>query len=137
MPNNLWNGFILVRFESIGKENYKGNILIIIRLFIFLSDFPFIFRAWKKEVTTAELKTTIIKSKQRFLKKRRCWIKIKQTMTSRGLTQRQLNFARVSKVCIDIIKLPLEDILNIFIKPTELIKNIKSLSITTYWKIQT
>lgn len=47
-------------------------------------------------------------------------------MTSRGLTQRQLNFARVSKVCIDIIKLPLEDILNIFIKPTELIKNIKA-----------
>lgn len=47
-------------------------------------------------------------------------------MTSRDLTQRQLNFARISKVCIDIIKLPLEDILDIFIKPTELKKNIKA-----------
>lgn len=47
-------------------------------------------------------------------------------MTARDLSQKQLNFARISIVCVNIIKLPLEDILNIFIKPTELVKNIIS-----------
>lgn len=63
MLNNLWNCFILVCFELIGKENYKGNILIIIRLFIFFSDFLFIFRVWKKEVMIVEFKIMIIKLK--------------------------------------------------------------------------
>lgn len=47
-------------------------------------------------------------------------------MTTRDLSQKQLNFARVSIVCVDIVKLPLKDILNIFIKPTELVNNIKA-----------
>lgn len=42
------------------------------------------------------------------------------------LSQKQLNFARFSIVCVDIIKLPLKDILNIFVKPQELGKNIKA-----------
>lgn len=47
-------------------------------------------------------------------------------MTARNLSQKQLNFARVSIVCVDIVKLPLKDILNIFIKPTELVNSIKA-----------
>lgn len=47
-------------------------------------------------------------------------------MASRRLSQKQLNFARVSIVCREIIKLPLIDILNLFIKPEELGKKIKS-----------
>lgn len=47
-------------------------------------------------------------------------------MTAPNLSQKQLNFARFSIVCVDIIKLPLKDILNVYIKPTELDKNIKS-----------
>lgn len=46
-------------------------------------------------------------------------------MTSTTLSQKQLNFARFSIVCIDINKLPLKDILNIFIPPLELKKEIK------------
>lgn len=41
------------------------------------------------------------------------------------LSQKQLNFARLSTVCVDIIKLPLIDILNIYIKPSDLDKHIK------------
>lgn len=47
-------------------------------------------------------------------------------MASPKLSQTQLNFARFSIVCVDIIKLPLKDILNIFVKPNELDKNIKA-----------
>lgn len=46
-------------------------------------------------------------------------------MTSTTLSQTQLNFARFSIVCIDINKLPLKDILTIFIKPSNLDKEIK------------
>lgn len=46
--------------------------------------------------------------------------------TTPNLSQKQLNFARFSIVCVDIIKLPLKDILNIYIKPAELENNIKS-----------
>lgn len=46
-------------------------------------------------------------------------------MTSTTLSQKQLNFARVSIVCIDINKLPLKDILTIFIPPLDLKKEIK------------
>lgn len=47
-------------------------------------------------------------------------------MAAPNLSQKQLNFARFSVVCVDIIKLPLKDILNIYIKPTDLEKNIKA-----------
>lgn len=47
-------------------------------------------------------------------------------MASPTLSQTQLNFARFSIVCVDIIKLPLNDILNIFVKPNNLEKNIKA-----------
>lgn len=47
-------------------------------------------------------------------------------MTARDLSQTQINFARISIICVDIIKLPLEDILNIFIKPTELKNKINA-----------
>lgn len=46
-------------------------------------------------------------------------------MTSTTLSQKQLNFARFSIVCVDINKLPLKDILTIFIKPVDLHKKIK------------
>lgn len=49
-------------------------------------------------------------------------------MASSNLSQKQINFARFSIVCVDIIKLPLKDILNIYIKPKELEKNIKACS---------
>lgn len=61
MLNILLNCLILVCFELIGKDNYIGNILIIIRLFIFFSDFLFIFRVWKKEVMIVEFKIMMIK----------------------------------------------------------------------------
>lgn len=41
------------------------------------------------------------------------------------LSQKQLNFARFSILCVDIIKLPLVDILDIFVKPNELPRNIR------------
>lgn len=47
-------------------------------------------------------------------------------MAARNLSEKQLNFARFSIVCVDIIKLPLIDILNIYIKPSELEKKIKA-----------
>lgn len=47
-------------------------------------------------------------------------------MSARELTQNQLNFARFSIVCLDILKLPLIDILNLFIKPTKLHINIRN-----------
>lgn len=47
-------------------------------------------------------------------------------MTAPSLSQKQLNFARFSIVCVDVIKLPLKDILNIYFKPTKLEKNIKA-----------
>lgn len=47
-------------------------------------------------------------------------------MASATLSQKQLNFARFSILCVDIIKLPLIDILHIFIDPYELCKNIKA-----------
>lgn len=46
-------------------------------------------------------------------------------MTSTTLSQKQLNFARFAIVCIDINKLPLKDILTIFIPPLDLNKKIK------------
>lgn len=46
-------------------------------------------------------------------------------MAAPNLSQKQLNFARLSIVFVDIIKLPLIDILKIFIKPAELEKSIK------------
>lgn len=45
-------------------------------------------------------------------------------MASTTLSQKQLNFARFSILCVDIIKLPLVNILDIFIKPFELNRNI-------------
>lgn len=47
-------------------------------------------------------------------------------MASPKLSQTQLNFARFSIVSVDIIKLPLKDILNIFVKPNKLDKYIKA-----------
>lgn len=41
------------------------------------------------------------------------------------LSQKQLNFARFSILCVDIIKLPLADILYMFIEPHQLEKKIK------------
>lgn len=41
------------------------------------------------------------------------------------LSQKQLNFARFSILCVDIVKLPLVDILDIFVKPNELVRNIR------------
>lgn len=46
-------------------------------------------------------------------------------MASTTLSQKQLNFARFAIVCVDILKRPLKDILNIFIQPAELGKKIK------------
>lgn len=43
-------------------------------------------------------------------------------MSLTTLSEKQLNFARFSILCVDIIKLPLADILNIFVKPNQ--KNI-------------
>lgn len=45
-------------------------------------------------------------------------------MAATDLSQKQLNFARFSIVCLDIIKLPLIDILDQSIKPKDLSKNI-------------
>lgn len=47
-------------------------------------------------------------------------------MTSTTLSQTQLNFARFSIVSIDINKLPLKDILTIFIKPADLDQAIQN-----------
>lgn len=47
-------------------------------------------------------------------------------MSAIKLSQKQLNFARFSIACLDIIKLPLIDILNLFIKPTDLSTTIKN-----------
>lgn len=47
-------------------------------------------------------------------------------MTSTTLSQTQLNFARFSIVSIDINKLPLKDILTIFIEPADLDKAIQN-----------
>lgn len=46
-------------------------------------------------------------------------------MSLTTLSPKQLNFARFSILCVDIIKLPLVDILDIFIDPNTLKKNIK------------
>lgn len=46
-------------------------------------------------------------------------------MSLTTLSPKQLNFARFSILCVDIIKLPLVDILDIFIDPNKLKKNIK------------
>lgn len=47
-------------------------------------------------------------------------------MTSTTLSKKQLNFAHFSILCVDIITLPLKDILDIFVKPADLHKKIKS-----------
>lgn len=47
-------------------------------------------------------------------------------MPATELSPKQLNFARFSIVCLEIIKLPLIDILNIFIKPKDLSTAIKA-----------
>lgn len=47
-------------------------------------------------------------------------------MTSTTLSKKQLNFARFSILCVDIITLPLKDILDIFVKPADLDKKIKA-----------
>lgn len=47
-------------------------------------------------------------------------------MTSTTLSQTQLNFARLSIVSIDINKLPLKNILTIFIQPTDLDQEIQN-----------
>lgn len=46
-------------------------------------------------------------------------------MSLTTLSPKQLNFARFSILCVDIIKLPLVDILDIFIDPNKLKKNIE------------
>lgn len=46
-------------------------------------------------------------------------------MTSTNLSQKQLNFAQISIVCVDILKQCLIDILHIHIKPTDLGKEIR------------
>nr|XP_034322481.1 protein sax-3-like [Crassostrea gigas] len=47
-------------------------------------------------------------------------------MASTMLSQKQLNFARYSIVCVDVIKHPLKDILTIFIKPADLDQEIQN-----------
>lgn len=42
------------------------------------------------------------------------------------LSEKQLNFARIAIVCLDILKLPLQDTLNIFIKPKDLDTHINN-----------
>lgn len=44
------------------------------------------------------------------------------------LSEKQLNFARIAIVCLDILKLPLQDTLNIFIKPKKLDTHIQNCS---------
>lgn len=46
-------------------------------------------------------------------------------MTSTNLSRKQLNFAQISIVCVDILKQSLIDILRIHIKPTDLRKEIR------------
>lgn len=47
-------------------------------------------------------------------------------MASTMLSQKQLNFARYSIVCVDVIKHPLKDILTIFVKPADLDQEIQN-----------
>lgn len=47
-------------------------------------------------------------------------------MATSKLSKQQLNFARFSIVCVDIIKCPLKDILNMYIQPTALERDIKA-----------
>lgn len=47
-------------------------------------------------------------------------------MATSNLSQQQYNFARFSIVCVDIVKSPLKDILNIHVKPPVLKQNIKA-----------
>lgn len=47
-------------------------------------------------------------------------------MTSETLSPTQLNFARFSILCVDIITLPLKDILDKSVKPADLYNRIKA-----------
>lgn len=51
-------------------------------------------------------------------------------MASNNLSKARHNFACVAKVCLDVMKLPLIDILNIYIKPVDLHKKIKNSQLT-------
>lgn len=55
-------------------------------------------------------------------------------MTSTNLSRKQLNFAQISIVCVDILKQCLIDILDIHIKPTDLGKKIGLCSSLTAGK---
>lgn len=46
-------------------------------------------------------------------------------MTSTNLSPKQLNFAHLVLACVDVIKTPLIDILDIYIKPNDLCKKVK------------
>lgn len=46
-------------------------------------------------------------------------------MTSTNLSPKQLNFAHLVLACVDVIKQPLIDILDIYVKPSDLCKKVK------------
>lgn len=50
---------------------------------------------------------------------------IKTRMTSTNLSPKQLNFAHLVLACVDVIKQPLIDILDIYIKPSDLCKKVR------------
>lgn len=50
---------------------------------------------------------------------------IKTEMTSTNLSPKQLNFAHLVLACVDVIKQPLIDILDIYVKPSDLCKKVK------------
>lgn len=50
---------------------------------------------------------------------------IKTIMTYTNLSPKQLNFAHLVLACVDVIKQPLTDILDIYIKPSNLCKKVK------------
>lgn len=49
-----------------------------------------------------------------------------KTMEARGLCESEMNFARFTIICLDILKCVLKDILNIYIKPSQLVEKITS-----------
>lgn len=53
---------------------------------------------------------------------------IKTKMTSTNLSPKQLNFAHLAIACVDVIKQPLIDILDMYIKPSDLCKKVRQSS---------
>lgn len=52
-------------------------------------------------------------------------------MASRDLSQAEQNFTCFAKACVDYIKLPLIDILDNYVKPFDLYKNLKNSTLTS------